>query len=174
LRPIRQEDNPLRGLLRTPDDTGGPPIAQPWLVEAPDSHRFPEQLPPLPASGGQGSAAGGAIGAASGGQGASAAAATASAGVRGQGESVGSGAGTDASTKRSRTAQHCVQCGHKKRAGAYSKYHPQFLSPSQSKCTVPESLWRVAVNPNKQNAIRKFGGACPCTGDVEHPGGCQT
>ena len=109
LRSIRGEDDPLRDLLRTLGGTGGPPIGKPWLVEPPDSNKFSEQLPALPASGGQGSSAGGAVDAPSGGQGASSAAVTAPA--EGQGASGGSGESPDASSKRPRKAQHCLECG---------------------------------------------------------------
>ena len=89
-----------------------------------------------------------------------------------QGALAGGGAGAPAKPRRK--PQHCVECGHKMRIGVLKKYHPQFLSAAQpKKCTVPERLHRLAVRPTQQNALRKFGGECECTGDAAHLGGCK-
>ena len=195
LRPLYERDGPLKNLLRVPDDAGGRAVAvaQPWVLQAPDSYFFPEQLPPLSVSDGQEVSLGGTVPAVSGGQGASAGDAATSGGaapaggavtargaaaaVSETGQQVASasgGAATDGSAKRARRPQHCIDCGHKMRIGPFKKYHSQVLASCQPKvCAVPANLRRVAKKPGQQNSFRKFGGECECTGDAEHPGGCK-
>lgn len=181
LRSVREDDGPMRTLLRAPDDAGGGAVAvaQPWVLQAADSFRFPEQLPPLSAPGGQGVSPGdsGLVASAEQGTPAGGVASADGAATAGSGAQVapaGSGATTNAPAKRARRPQHCIECGHKMRVGAFKVDHPQFLSACQPKrCNVPANLRRVATNPQQQNALRKFGGECECTGSAGHPGGCR-
>lgn len=130
----------MRTLLRAPNNVGGSSVAvaQPWVLQAPDTYNFPEQLPSVSTSGEQGESLGGAVPVASGGQGVPAGGAASADGAATvasgeQGASASSGANTDASAKRPRRPQHCIECGHKMRIGAYKTYHPQFLSARQPK-----------------------------------------